>query len=468
MADEAKSPSPRRMLMHFSLYGFLKNQQYYKPFMFLYLLVAFGGVSLAEARAGLVMGYGEILQYLFEVPSGAVADIYGRRRCMMFSFLSYIASFAIFGFAGRMWHFLLAMTFFALAQAFRTGTHKAMIFSYLAHEGRTDEKTQYYGTTRSWSKMGSAVAAIIGPVLLFVTAAFRETGGLDVYRWVFLGCIVPYVLGLINFLFYPKYLDGAGGETPSIGKLFTHLFVVLRDAFKVSALRRLVVESMGYEGLYKAAEYYLQPIVRYTAILVAASIPFLAGFRDAQATAILIGVVYCAMGLLESFGSRRSDTIRRKLGGEEQGARFLWWVNLSIFSAIAIGLLIDWRVSGPGSHVGLVIAIVGFMALALLQNLWRPMHIGRFDTHSDAKAGATILSIESQAKSLSAAVFYPLLGLAVGAFASWGNIRCEDGREPPVRFLPVAAAGVLFAALVLIVFRRPARTVAGDADGEDV
>ena len=144
-----------------------------------------------------------------------------------------------------------------------------------------------------------------------------------------------------------------------------------------------------------------------------------------------------------------------------------------VFAAIAGGLVVDWRLGGTGGSLGLIVAIVGFMALAVLQNLWRPMHIGRFDTHGEAKSGATLLSIESQAKTLSAMIFYPLLGLAVDAFGRWGGFyagRAEEACAAP-KFLPAAIAGIAFAAMVLMVFRRPIPAPpahAGDDGGDGV
>ena len=57
--------------------------------------------------------------------------------------------------------------------------------------------------------------------------------------------------------------------------------------------------------------------------------------------------------------------------------------------------------------------ITGFLALYILQNLWRPVLISRFDAHSSEARGATVLSIESQAKSAATMVFAPLMGAAV-------------------------------------------------------
>ncbi|KKL13637.1 hypothetical protein LCGC14_2523760, partial [marine sediment metagenome] len=176
------------MLFQFSLYGFLKNQQYYDPFMTLFLLKFLKEDFFVW---GLLIGYRSVLINLFEVPSGAIADLYGRRRCMMFSFSAYIVSFALFAFAGHTWHLFAAMTLFALGDAFRTGTHKAMIFAYLQHEGRIDEKTRYYGTTRSWSKMGSALSVVIAAGLVFVAAVSNPNDHRAVYQWLFLACIPP-------------------------------------------------------------------------------------------------------------------------------------------------------------------------------------------------------------------------------------------------------------------------------------
>ena len=61
------------MLFRFSLYGFLKNQTYFEPF----LILAFREKGLSFFQIGLLIGFREVCVNLFEVPSGAVADLYG-------------------------------------------------------------------------------------------------------------------------------------------------------------------------------------------------------------------------------------------------------------------------------------------------------------------------------------------------------------------------------------------------------
>ena len=80
------------------------------------------------------------------------------------------------------------------------------------------------------------------------------------------------------------------------------------------------------------------------------------------------------------------------------------------------------------------LAIFLFVALAMLQNFWRPVQVTRFDTYSDTSKGATILSIESQAKSVFTMIVAPALGFAVDCCGFW----------------PIGALGAFIAAAAIV------------------
>ena len=84
------------MLKRFSLYGFLKNQQYFQPF----IVLAFLQMGLNYTTIGLLVAFREVMVNVMEIPTGGIADVFGRRRSMMVSMAAYIASFAVFGGAG--------------------------------------------------------------------------------------------------------------------------------------------------------------------------------------------------------------------------------------------------------------------------------------------------------------------------------------------------------------------------------
>ena len=402
------------MLFRFSLYGFLKNQRYFEPFLVLIFLEK----GLSFFLIGLLIGFREVAVNLLEIPSGAIADLFGRRKSMILSFVAYIASFAVFGLARNIGLLFVAMSLFAVGEAFRTGTHKAMIFDWLRLQGRTSEKTKIYGYTRSWSKLGSALSVLIAAGLVFYSGTYTS---------IFWFCIIPYLLNIINFAGYPAELDGERRPIYSFRAVAVLLGQAFRESFANRSLRRLLGESMCFEGMYKAGKDYLQPIVRQTAL----ALPFLVGIADEQKrSALLIGAVFFVLHVLSSVASRHAHRVVDWRGNEDAAARFLWWMDWLLFALLIPMLWLKWN----------PLVIVAFIALSVLQNFWRPLLVGRVNTHSDPAQGATILSIESQSKSAATMVLAPLLGWAIDAVGAGS-------------FWPVGVAGFVLASVVLLTGR---------------
>ena len=400
------------MLFRFSLYGFLKNQQYYDPFLILIFLEK----GLSYFLIGILVAFREICINIMEIPSGAVADLYGRRRSMILSFSAYIVSFVIFALSRSLVLLFVAMFFFAIGDAFRSGTHKAMIFHWLRLQGRSDEKTKTYGYTRSWSKMGSALSVLIASALVFHTGNYSK---------IFLFCIIPYVLNIVNFLGYPAQLDGEKTVCFSIKAVATFLWEALKESTRHRPLRRLIIESMGFEGMFKAGKDYLQPILKQTAV----ALPLLLTLDETKRTALLIGVVYFALYIMASIAARQSHKLAEWKGDEDGAARFVWLINWSVYACLIPLLWFDWYYA----------VIAFFLMLAIMQNFWRPLLISRVNAHSTPEMGATVLSIESQAKCFATMLLAPMLGWAVDRAGA---------------FWPVGIAGTVIATAIILTARR--------------
>ena len=422
------------MLRRFSLYGFLKNQQYYDPF----IVLAFLQMGLSYTLIGVLIAFREIMVNLMEIPTGAIADLFGRRKSMILSFAGYIVSFATFGLTGLAAQggslplvvvfalLMVAMVFFAIGDAFRTGTHKAMIFTWLRLEGRTGERTKVYGYTRSWSKIGSAVSVVLASVFVFVTQNFV---------YVFFFSIIPYVLNIINFMGYPKAVDGDIKSGTSLRDVLCHLKEALVASAKQRELRRLMFESMGFEGYFKAAKDYLQPILSAAALPLTAALFAGVAMSDEQRSVVLIGPVYFVLFLLSAAASRKAHVLVKRHGSEDRTARLLWGVALAILLLMALAMFF-------GVYPVIILA---FVLLYIMQNLWRPVLISRIDSHSEESKGATILSIESQAKSAATMVMAPALGFAVD------TVQCHGIGVS--QFWPVAVFGACVSAVFLLTGR---------------
>ncbi|MBK6998492.1 MAG: MFS transporter [Rhodoferax sp.] len=407
--------APSIMIFRFSLYGFLKNQRYFEPFMMLFLL----GSGNSFASVGFLIGFRELCINATNIPAGAIADIYGRRRCMLFSYLAYITAFLCFGLCpNELFYLFIAVFFFGIGEAFREGTHKSMIFTWLRLNDRLGEKTKVYGYTRSWSKIGSAVSIPIATAIAYYT---------DNLQMLFLAALLPYSIGFIALASYPKELDGSRQGEVSIRRVFVHMWQTIRDSVKVAGLRRLMIESMGFEGFFDVIKDYVQPMIK----IMVLGIPLLLTLGDDKRGTLLIGVVYFFFHLGSAWSSRKAHRLSTHFGGEEPASRFMWRCKVLVYLAMLPCLAFELYLP--------VIAL--FFLLYLMQSAWRPLIISRFDAYSPETHGTSILSVESQSQTFAKMLFAPLLGFIVDQVATFGS----GGK-----FWPIAAVGVLIGAYMLL------------------
>ncbi|MGY4706658.1 MFS transporter [Candidatus Bipolaricaulota sp. J31] len=377
-----------RMYYKFRLYGFLKNLKFFDPFIILF----FREMGLSFLEIGALFSIREIATNLLEIPTGVVADAFGRRKAMLASFTSYIISFLIFYAAPGFWTYALAMVLFAFGETFRSGTHKAMILEYLRIKGIEHLKVHYYGHTRAGSQLGSALAALIAAGLVFYSGS---------YRLVFLASVVPYFLGLGLFLTYPKELDGevvrlGGGWTRQLGGRIAITAKEFASMFKSRRTLKGLLQSATFDGVYKATKDYLQPILESQAL----ALPLFLSLAAGQRTALLVGTVYFVMHLGTSFASQNAGRIEARLRSLPTA------VNTTFVLGMTLLLL-----AGAGAWSQMYgLAIAAFLGLYLLQNVRRPMMVGYLSDVIPQRVMASGLSVESQLKTMFLAVLAPAVG----------------------------------------------------------
>ena len=266
--------------------------------------------------------------------------------------------------------------------------------------------------------MGSAVSVLIAAGIVLAV------GDYSIVFWL---SAVPAMLNVVNFLTYPKSLDEQCGQARSVREVGVMLCAGVRQCFSRPVLRRLLAESAGFEGVYRVAKDYLQPIIRQAAL----AMPILLALDPERRTAVLVGVVYAGLYVLSSQAARRAGTFQTRAGSDERAARWLWVAYGTTFAVLLVGTGLQM----------MPLAAACFVMLAVLQNLWRPAMIGRIAGQTDKATMATVLSLESQAKSLWAFILAPVLGFIVDRMA-------ED-----LRFMPVAVLGLVVTTAALVLTR---------------
>ena len=375
----------------FCLYGFLKNLKFFDPFLILFFIDA----GLSFLQIGTLYAVREISTNILEVPTGIAADSLGRRKTMICSFIFYIISFALFFYSDSYLLFVPAMILFAFGEACRTGTHKSMIFEYLKINNWQDQKVHYYGDTRSWSQIGSAVSALIAAAIVFISAD---------YKYIFFYSIIPYFINLLLMMSYPKQLEGKikhQGESQIRAKLIKVIKESI-NCFKSIATLRVINSLSVFSGFHRATKDYLQPVLSAFAL----SLPIFLVYEENKRTALVIGIAYFFIYILTSFASKRSGKSADKFN------HIIVPLNISMIAGLLMGVLI-----GVFYNLDfLLISILLYIGIFIIQNLRKPMGISYVSDMTNHDILATTLSAESQVTSLFSGIIAVFIGYCADKF----------------------------------------------------
>lgn len=374
-----------RQYYKFCAYGFLKELSFWEPFLLLFLQ----SKGLGFLTIGSLYAFREVAINVLQLPTGIMADGLGRKKTLITAFLGYIVSFVIFYFSHNVWLLFSAMLMFAWGEAFRSGTHKAMIFSYLRLRNWSDQTVHYYGATRSWSQIGAAISALIGGIIVFVSGR---------YDLAFLLSIIPFVLNLLLIWSYPDSLDegAAHNKISELGRAVADLVSALGLAIRNPGVLRALLNLSGYSSYYKSNKDYLQPVLKAAAL----ALPLGVWMTHTQRTAILISGVYFLLFMLSALCSRYAGWFSERFSRVESA------LNITLLSGYGLGL-----VSGFCFYrewFGL--AVLSFIGINVIENLRKPIGISNLSNQIDPKIMASALSVQSLLETVLGAGTALLIG----------------------------------------------------------
>ncbi len=373
-------------IIKFGFYGLLKNLKFFEPFLWLYFLV--NGLSLLEV--GTLYAIREVIVYIFEIPSGVLADRFGRKNELVICFLIYIFSFVVFFLSDRFALFVVAMSLYGLGEAFRSGTHKAMIMQYLDENNLKESKTKVYGLTRSYSNVGSAISSLAGIVLVLFTPHLS---------YLFLVAIIPYILDLILILSYPNYLNSKIESSFNLKKFLSESFLSIKYALTTPKLSSTLINSSSYNAIFKTIKDYIQPIFLGLGI----TLIVFSNFSVDENLKVYIGLVYFFAHFVNVFVTKNAYIIQNKM--EKSTITSLMWV-LTALTCIILGVFIN----------SIFIVIVSFILFYVYLNIRKPYMVERIGDCSVNEKRASVLSVESQITSLFIIVLAPLVGFLSDTF----------------------------------------------------
>jgi len=369
------------MISRFCLYSVFKNLRFADPFLVLFMLHAdFSFVTIGSA-----LGVQHLIVGVLEFPLGVAADRWGRRRSLALCFLFYAGSAVTLArlAPGQESALFAAVVLYAMAEALRTGSHKAIMLDYLDQRDEIGRATHVIGLTRAFSKSAAAVSALGGGFLLFY--------GRD-YALLFWLSAAPALAGFFLMLSYPRWLDGENQRAQAQpGRSWREM---ARALVARPGMKPLLLESAAFESQVKMIlKYYVQPVLQQG--LAALGIPVLG------AGAVWIGSAEFASNQVGAAGALLSSRVESRLRNRIGAMRLVYLAVMAV--AAGIGLAARNR--------ELITGILLFVLLTGLQNIRRPLFVSAFNEVMDKPQRATSLSLESMARTLTVSALLPVTGV---------------------------------------------------------
>lgn len=138
-------------------------------------LLADRGFSMLDI--GIAESCFHMASFIFEIPSGVISDVFGRKRSMILSQCMFVLSAVFMILSSSLGSVCLAMVLNALGYNFSSGTMEALAYDSLLLAGRESEYMKYSSLELSLYRVGRASATLCAGLALVI--GFRKAYFLD-------------------------------------------------------------------------------------------------------------------------------------------------------------------------------------------------------------------------------------------------------------------------------------------------
>ncbi len=166
MSDAQPEPRPPAAcaanLSRFYAYQFLIMLQLWLPVWVLYLR-DLRGLSLAQIAAMEALFW--LVIVTAELPTGAIADRWGRKLSLLVGAAGHALAILIFGLAGEYPLLLLSYLVWGVSMTLTSGADTAFVYDTLAALGRERAFTKVWGRAQAWTTAAGLLASLAGAPL---------------------------------------------------------------------------------------------------------------------------------------------------------------------------------------------------------------------------------------------------------------------------------------------------------------
>ena len=361
------------------VHTFLSNMNMQSSIWVLYL--AYCGMHLAQI--GLLEGIYHATSIVCEIPSGAAADLLGRKRCMILSNICIAVSCVIMLFSKSFGCFAVSFVVQALGNNLNSGSEEALVYDSMKCLGQEEHYMGVYGRLNVLIEVAQGLATVAGGAL----AEFS-------YFWSYAACVVIAVLALLPVLWMAEPTQcGEAADTAGEG---------VEDAAEGTPAQRTIRETVKHHFAVSAC--ILQKDARIGKIIGFYSVVFAAHtllffysqqyFADLGYNKVQISVIMLLVGGASCLGALVSEKMYRWFGKK----------CLIPETVIIAGAILCYGAGKAG------VAIAALMCAGFANAALYPIQSDSLNALIPSEQRATLISVDSMCFSIVMIVLFPLAG----------------------------------------------------------
>ena len=320
------------------------------------------GLSLTEIMT--LQGAYSLTVALFEVPSGYLADLFGRKACIVFSTIFSFVGFLFFCFFSGFYYFLIAQILVGFAGSLISGSDSALIYDTLLQTNNKDDYAKIEGRNYAIGNFSEATAGIFGGFLA-VSSIY-----LPVYvQTAFIFLSIPIAFTLVE----PEIKN----ITSSKNSLQSIFILVKSTLFESSKLRWLIVYSSAMGVATLSMAWFSQPF------FIAIDLPL-----------VLFGIFWALLNFSSGISSYNSHYFSNKFNYKSL-------IYFSVIMSLSFFLL-GFSIISYGLFFIFIIYFLRGIVTPILRN--------EINKITSSNIRATVLSVRSFIIRVSFAILAPVLG----------------------------------------------------------
>ncbi|MDK2808568.1 MAG: hypothetical protein PWP24_1304 [Clostridiales bacterium] len=331
------------------------------------LYLAYRGMSLGEI--GLLEGIFHVTSFFFEVPTGAMADLFGRKNMLLLGRILAISSSVLMLCSDQFWMFALSFVLSAASYNLNSGSEEALVYDSMKQVKREEEYLSVNGRLNFIIEVSQGASSFVGGVLSDIS-----------FTLTYICQIVNDLLAFFCGTFFEEPLVHEKQDTISLKKHAQGAYQILRQQSNVRAILCYYPVVFSFQTL---TYFYGQQ-----------------KFLDMGLSKTKIALIMLVSGVICSVAALTAKPFYR-IFREKSGYLAAGIMGFCIF-------FFGWE------HLG--IAVASFFALNFFNALLYPISSNALNEQIPSEQRATILSINSMFFSVAMIVLFPLSGFLGDVF----------------------------------------------------